>query len=87
MKKILLFLISIIIIAYLSSDYLRKVSYNIVDHYLYDGPPIYNEKDFKNTEPNKVCQYMEFYNLYSNPYKRKTYLEYECKSLNKISEK
>lgn len=78
-------ILTIIIIIYSYSDNFRKLSYNIVDHYLYDGPPIYSNKNFKNKDPNTVCQYLKNHNLNAGSYKRQTYFEYECRSLNRIS--
>ena len=45
------------------------------------SPPMYSDVDFKNTEPNKVCAYMNPLNLNTNSYSRSQYFDYSCSSL------
>lgn len=87
MKKILFSLSILVFTIYMTSETIRELSYSFVDYYFYDGPPKYTNNSFKHTDPNKVCNYLSDYELRAGSYKRKTYTEYFCKTINKVSVK
>lgn len=50
-----------------------------------DIPPVYNNTTFKETEPNKVCSYLNDFNLNTNSYSRSQYFDFGCESNSLVS--
>lgn len=43
-------------------------------------PPVYNDDDFKSMEPNKVCGFLDKFQLSGTSYSRSHYFDFACES-------
>lgn len=87
LKLVILFNLLVIVTFYNNPRVKENIFYFIETNVFYrEIPPVYNNTNFKMTEPNKICSIMTKNRLISSSYSRSQYFEFSCETGILISE-
>lgn len=80
--KLLISLFFLIMVVFYNNPRVKEHLFYFIETNIFyrEIPPVYNNINFKNTEPNKICSLMTKEKLISNSYSRNKYFDFACET-------